>query len=193
MFDSEAVRGAVHGGAEGRLVVDMPSYSWREFVFRGKHVGEPFLDEVLAMEVVGHGLGRLEVRLGSGFPKSFRTAKAVYRKQCYDLHQTGDVLAISRPGSLYGQGLGTENYPGYSYRNHYVQSDETSAQRSRRVHGALRSPIIQRALEPRGPRDLDRAVHLFIHARRPADFLPASTAPEEGYVVFHMTLYPEEN
>ena len=100
--DSEPVKGEIVGGAEGRLVADVPPYSSRAFV--AKNVRETAAPAVtLANGSVGRNADGSGVRLRSlslTLPAGFRPFRvlAVHGRRCYPLGAGGGAATLSGEG-----------------------------------------------------------------------------------------------
>ncbi|MCX5662623.1 MAG: hypothetical protein NTW19_23330 [Planctomycetota bacterium] len=69
-LEHETVPGFAQNGMDGRLVTDIPLYSWREFIHRGRMAGPPTFTVERVREAPAGATGVLPTRLraGPGFP-----------------------------------------------------------------------------------------------------------------------------
>ena len=94
--DMESVNGVIQNGPDGTFTVDMPLYSWRSFVHRGKMKG-PDLGLKLAKWSAGSGPEELVVACGPDFPKEVLGAWALSGDNFYKLQADGRQLELVSP------------------------------------------------------------------------------------------------
>ena len=110
--DSEPVKGAVVGGAEARLVADVPPFSSRAFVARNVRDGVAPAVELLSAATgrnndgTGERLRTFSVALPGGFAP-FRVL-AVHRRRCYPLAVSPSETGAGR-ATLTGEGFPLSN------------------------------------------------------------------------------------
>jgi len=201
----EAVRGSILNGRDGMFRVDIPLYSARAFLHRGKLAGHH-----LALRVAGwSGDERLEglvLDYEPGFPVDAEDMWALHRDTFYRLAIDGGRIHARMHGRLSVDAFLPESeLTGLSSR--YVRGpfgdDESGEVPPEKVFRRLRRLLIGRAVGgtegfaqsfTRPPPAKDR-VQVFIFARSPDTFRVKGEqfGKRMGYVLYHIDLFKPEN
>jgi hypothetical protein len=198
----ERVRGAVEAGAAGRFAVDMPLFSNRGFLYRGKLAGP-------ALGVTLHGWEgekvpqSLTFTVGPDFPQQTLDIWAVHRGALYGVSRQGQQLqAVSprRQDDLAGFAREAE----HEVAPWYWELGQAGAPDFQKVCSDLARALVVRAegigTEPNTgapsvpPMPADR-VDLFVLAPSPESFAVQAQGlgKEIGYVLYHVRLFRPEN
>ncbi len=198
---NERAAAVVRSGVQGRMLADMPLYTSRTFMHRGKMEG-PALGVRLEEFQGGERLSRLVCSVGPQFPGGFVEACAFYRGRFYTMWRDGDRWQlVGGPGLPLDDYLsqGSLHFRGWSPYAAYggAQSDADPGE----VLPTMRPALIAHCLGGTqdyiyhvegGPPD-DGRVRLFI-------FAPATGQLAEGplggrqlaYVLYSLDLFPSE-
>jgi hypothetical protein len=185
----ESVNGAAQGGREGGLRVDIPLFSSREFLHRGRFEGpKPPQDAVIR-----RSLSQLEsLRLTGNLPAGMKQAVAFYSGKFYPARVEPNAISVSSE-----KGLARDAY----FQNmletmtrHYYSEEETLDLDAMFKHLIARvvgnsSVTPSSVMMP----DSGDQVHLFILADQPEAFRAnlADLGPERGWVCYHLTFNVE--
>jgi len=196
----ETVAGLIRNGKKGGFVVDIPLFSSRAFLHRGKLQGHRIELTIREWES-GARLRRLVLEPGEGFPTEAPLIYAVYRNHVYRVGIKNGLLTASANAAPLDRFLGLREI---ELRDPWskapAQWDDPAQFRSRTGFGALVRPIIAHALG--GTRQWalqttvtpDDRVQLFVVAKSPAGFrLEGRRLGERrGYTVYHLHLFEPE-
>ena len=95
----EEVNGTIENGTDARFRVDIPPFSSRPFLYRGRSTTSPLK---LQVQTWSNGepksgaptLNALALKVGESFPSDARRIYAVYGKQFYTMSRVGDELRL---------------------------------------------------------------------------------------------------
>jgi hypothetical protein len=213
--DSEAVNGVINNGKDGNFRVDIPLYSSRAFVHRGKMKGDD-----TAVEIVDR-LTELTLAPCKGFPKDIKERDKVvadvltvkdsriyvlYQSRFYEMELSDGLLKIA-PGTGEGVGFdkflspdnlrGVSYYYGSPYSNEYYKAPD-NVFRNAMVVLIARSVGGTSAFMHYIPEMLTQGsdqAQLFIYARSPENFhlKGSGLGKEVGYVLYHQDLFKPES
>ena len=189
---SDAVRGKILNGKDGRFLADIPLYSSRPFVHRAVMLGDDTGVTVEAWEATAGELKALQLKTGPNFPKEVLDVRAIFRGRAYTVDVLKDGLKLaSNVGSPIEQFLSRDKLQPLVYGGYYNNHDDKPADEQ------LRSllPLLQaRALggtamfyeyvtQPVLPAD---QVQLLIFARAPEGFRMRGQGfdRENGHVLY---------
>jgi hypothetical protein len=214
--ESESVNGVIHDGPQGTLTVDMPLFSSRTFLVRGKMKGP---DLGLAVERWAEGDDAAQLALGTGpeFPKEVLGMWVITGDKFYRLQQNGKELTV---GSCEAENLekyfAMDQNPPFSSMmyNRWGSREEEPAVDPARKMVEMSRPLQAWALggsggfryrfvdggTPTEPGEEEKgsgrfvlpkdAVQVFILARSPASFGLVNNpfGRESSYVMYHVPL-----
>jgi hypothetical protein len=207
-FDREAVRGMALNGRQGAMMLDMPLYSSRELIHRGRMRGHDLSLQVVQWDDASEL--DLVLQAEEGFPPAEALAGMWVRQgnSVAPLRMGSDGLLRSRseerttPHRQFGQ---NEHYYGWGYYGHVPALDKLTERLivwSLGGQQALESREREQAAGTDAARDSGRnsggggggeAVELFIVAKAPPgmSIVTEGLGREEGYVLYHLHLYKE--
>ena len=196
----EAVRGLVHSGRQGEFVVDMPLYSSRSYLHRGKAKGHELGLEVAEWEGDGR-LERLTLSVGAGFPDDFIEAWAFHGDRFYPMRLKEQCIELA-----WGQGETIATFLSQEHLDmlvtHYLPypaAYEPGKKSPAQVFREMVRPLIARSIGGTQnfrhyvdvpPSSADR-LQLFIFARSPQEFglVGKGLGKESGYVLYHLDVF----
>jgi hypothetical protein len=188
----ESVKGTIDNGANGVFRVDMPLYSNREFIARGRVTTKPIIDRVEELSA-GSELEKLSVRVGPGFPAPPHDVWVMYHNELYACTvQDGRIALVSKHDALDEDAARNMLMWGLQYGAFYGNEDDDPQQREQQMFTSARDLLIMRerqraAAGPTQPHHRD-SVQLFIYADLPDEMKITSTAlgREHGRVLYHI-------
>jgi hypothetical protein len=202
--DFEKVNGVLQSGVGGQFAVDIPVFSSRPFLHRGKMKGGDLGVKVAEWRQTDT-LEKLTLSVGPGFPEKVAEMWALYHDRFYEMSRSeGRIRVDSYRGTDLATFLSPERVRvvvpvSGSYSDDSNRRDADSEQVLR---GMVR-PLIGRSiggtesfsyyLDP-APPSADR-VQLFIFAESPNSFalVGKGLGREKGYVLYHLdVLRPED-
>ena len=194
----ETVSAIAVNGVGGRLMADIPLYSSRPFLHRGKMQG-PDLGVRLLDAQAGERLDGLTCSVGPQFPARPVEMWALYKDRFYGLARTGDRLAlVGGPGQESKTFLSQKEedpniYSGPSYpaqdaggKPEEVLPKMLRPLIARCLGGTLEQPYsFSRAAAP------DNRIQLFIFAEVSGALAQGPAGgTQTGYVLYHLDLFP---
>jgi hypothetical protein len=200
----EAVEGIIRNGKEGHFQVDIPLYSSRALLHRGKMKGHDLAVEVLNWKA-GATLSALELSYDPGFPQEVIEIRALYQNQVYLMRQRdGHIEMVSGGGTRLENYISSDLIRGEGRRvRGYGWEEEEPPQSPEKVfrrllHGViahgmgLTEDVFDYYVSSRRPRD---SVELFIFTRSPEGFGLSEKhfRSETGYVLYHLRLFKPES
>ena len=198
----EPVKGLIRNGKGGSLVADIPLFSSRAFLLRGKLEGHHIRLTVKEWHADAR-LRRLVVEPDDGFPTDAPLMVALYRGAYYPVELADGVLRARPMGAAAAQYLRRRELERRDpWRKPPDPWDNPRQFRDRTGFGALVCPLLAHAAG--GTRDCYRQiaapaasrgqVELFIVARSPATFgaLGKRLGRHRGFVVYHVRLLKPE-
>ncbi|MFO7958911.1 MAG: hypothetical protein R6X33_17640 [Candidatus Brocadiia bacterium] len=200
----EAVNGVIQNGAGGRFVVDMPLYSSRSFLHRGRAEG-PDLGLEVHDWTSESGRTRVSLRPGPGFPEDVETMWAYIDDRFFKANRRGGAIevdaswGVSRETFLEPNQLRMGEMGFRSGRAVPMMKKGLSASE---VYGRFVRPVIAHSLGGTdafpyyvtGARPDNEALQLYVYATAPREFAVQSEGlgREEGYVLYHVTMTKPE-
>ena len=198
--DFERVNGIIENGASGRFLVDIPLFSSRSFLHRGRMEGHDLGVELVRWKQ-GDGPLELDVAVGPGFPEDPLAMWALAGGNAYTLSRTNDGrLTASGRGSPYDVFFSGDSMdlPSLYYDGMYPDYGELP-KAPRAVFGRLVKPLMARAIggTEHSAQYLDGTpfqgdcVQVFVFTESPPGFgLQAEgLGNETGYVLYHVPLF----
>ncbi len=198
----EAVNGLIQSGKAGAFLVDIPLYSKRSFLHRGRMQGHDMSMKTVSWKG-GSKLEELVLETGPSFPKEGITAWAVHAGTVYPMTVAGNRMVLSKMGPqavadfFSGDELGLDYFGPYG--SYGVEADELTPER---IFPKTLRPLMARAVggteafqryvaPPPPPKDL---VQLFVFVKSPRGFSMAGEAfgNETGYTLYHIDLFRPE-
>ncbi len=200
----EAVEGVIRNGKEGHFRVDIPLYSSRAFLHRGKMKGHDLAVEVVNWEA-GATLTALELSCGPDFPQEVIEIRALYQNHVYLMRQKdGHIEMVSGGGTPLEDYISSDLIRGEGRLvSRYGWEEEDRPRSPEQVFPRLLHAVVAQGMgltedvfdyyvSGHRPRD---CVELFIFAPSPESFCLSEKRfrGETGYVVYHLRLFKPES
>jgi hypothetical protein len=196
----DAVNAVVESGGGGRLYADIPLFSNRPFLHRGRLKGH-----ALGLQVgewrQQRDLQALTLSVGPGFPEDFVDASVLHRDRFWSMRRRGDTLCLAdgRPRSR-GAFLSEERTR--LDRRRYRPS-QTGVHDLGKVAPNMGLALVARAIgelndmgrQPKPPPAGDDEAQLFLLTESPPGFAlrAEDLGRQVGYVLYHVRLFRPED
>jgi hypothetical protein len=199
--DTETVNGVVRNGPEGTFTVDMPLYSSRSFVHRGKMKGPELGLKVLKWSA-SSGLDELVLGRGPDFPKEVLGMWALFEDGVYKLQTDGKQIQLPNPAQrrskdeFLSTGKTSHSFPSMPFGSPEESQAELDPKAS---YEKMAPPLIAYSLG--GAKDFryrlsgetfpPDSLQVFIMARCPESFFIREKpfGRETGYVLYHVRVF----
>jgi hypothetical protein len=200
----EPVNGLIRSGKAGAFLVDIPLYSKRTFLHRGRMQGHDTGMKTISWKGAAK-LEELVLETGPDFPKEQVTAWALHAGTYYPMNVVKNRMVLSRRGPMDATRFFSEEvmdlyrYRYTRYRRYGRDADEVTPERvfpemlrplmARAVGGA--ETFHRRVVPPPPPNDV---VQLFVFVKSPPGFSTAGKTfrNETGYTLYHIDLFRPE-
>ena len=202
--EEEAVQGGIFNGRQGQFAADIPLFSSRSFLYRGKLQGHHIKVAVRSYEA-GNTLRSLVLEPEEGFPTNAAAMYALYRGGFYRLTYTGGRLAVSS-GQITAESLlaHRELIVRNAWRGNargFMDFDEPGPT-PRAGFAAFARPLIARAVggtksfrtQTICPEAGKAPIELFVYTELPESFYVqgGKLGTRKGFVLYHIPLFPPE-
>ncbi len=201
--DYEAVNGSIESGRDGRLVVDIPLYSSRPFLHRGKMKGHDLGVRVQQWRCEGR-LEQLKLATGPGFPENVLEIWALHGSEFYEMSRTDGHIEMTRRRRrsmdqfLSGEHMNMLNQYSWPYSGRPGQDEVDPEQLFKEMIRPLLARCIGgtesfRHYVSAAPFEKDH-VQLFVVTESPEGFELTSEdfGQQRGYVLYHLNVYEPE-